>query len=389
MTPFNLTLQPAVLRWARERRGLDLEVLAKKLKVEEEAVASWEKTGEIKFSKIIALARVTNTPEGFLYLNEPPRDELPIPDFRTVGNEKVQHPSPDLLETIEDMQRRQNWMREYMQEEGEEPLPFVGSASLNQTPASVADDIRNTLGLDIRWASQISTWRDAIVVLRKKTEEARIITVTNGVVGNNTKRKLNSQEFRGFALVDDWAPLIFVNGSDFEVGKMFTLAHELVHVWLGRTGVSQFTDDLRPTENAIERFCNETAAEFLVPASELLQLWPKVEASKDPFQELARLFKVGTLVIARRSLDLGLISAKTFRDFYKKYATDERRLVKPHRSGGHFWNTQLVRVGRLFGNAVAQAVKDGRLEYQDAYQLTNMYGATFDKFVIQIQGLSK
>jgi len=389
MTPFNLTLQPAVLRWARERRGLDLEVLAKKLKVEEEAVVSWEKTGEIKFSKIIALARATNTPEGFLYLDEPPRDELPIPDFRTVGNEKVQHPSPDLLETIEDMQRRQNWMREYMQEEGEEPLPFVGSASLNHTPASVADDIRNTLGLDIRWASRIGTWRDAIVVLRKKTEEARIITVINGVVGNNTKRKLNSQEFRGFALVDDWAPLIFVNGSDFEVGKMFTLAHELVHVWLGRTGVSHFTDDLRPTENAIERFCNETAAEFLVPASELLQLWPKVETSKDPFQELARTFKVGTLVIARRSLDLGLITAETFKDFYKKYAIDKRRLVKPHRSGGHFWNTQLVRVGRLFGNAVAQAVKDGRLEYQDAYQLTNMYGATFDKFVGQIQGLSK
>ncbi len=129
----NLSLQPTVLGWARERAGLDQSTLAKKVtgKPTADRVKQWERTGMLTFAQVRKLAHATHTPEGFLYLNEPPDDGLPIPDFRTVSDERVKRPSPDLLDTVALMQRRQTWMRDFLIEETETQLEFIGSATLN------------------------------------------------------------------------------------------------------------------------------------------------------------------------------------------------------------------------------------------------------------------
>ena len=132
----NLSLKPKVLQWARERAGLDAAALAKKVggNTTAERITQWEQTGQLTFTQAKRLAHVTRTPEGFLYLREPPDDRLPIPDFRTVGDAPVRRPSPDLLDSVQMMQRRQAWMRDFLIEEGEPPLPFVGSATLATQP---------------------------------------------------------------------------------------------------------------------------------------------------------------------------------------------------------------------------------------------------------------
>ena len=124
-----ISLEPRVLRWARERSALDQEELARKAGVKPERVRAWEETGRISLAQVAKLSRSTHTPEGFLFLDEPPEDRLEIPDLRTIGDRRIQ-PSPDLIETVHTMERRQAWMREELIEQGADPLPLVGSASI-------------------------------------------------------------------------------------------------------------------------------------------------------------------------------------------------------------------------------------------------------------------
>lgn len=379
----NIVLQPAVLKWARERAGLSGDALAKKMGVKAERVAEWEVNGELRVKQVEKLAHVTHTPLGQLYLDEPTEDKLPIPDFRTVGDAPLRRPTPDLLETVQTMQRRQAWMRDFLIEEGNDPLPFVGEASLQHSPEDVAASMRAALGMAGGWAQQERTWTSALQHLREKIEAAGILIVVNGVVGNNNFRKLDPDEFRGFVLSDEYAPLIFINGSDFKAAQMFTFAHELAHIWLAQDGVSNF-DLLQPTPVAVERFCNKVAAEFLVPASALRECWGQARQVDEPFQFLARRFKVSPLVAARRVLDLNLIDRQGFYDFYNDYEADERRKKERGSGGGHFWNTQGVRIGKRFGAAVVRAAKEGRLLYRDAYHLTGLRGKTFDSFANQL-----
>ena len=375
-----ISLRPAVLQWARERVGLNPEELAVKIGIKPDRVSEWETSGKISFSQAEKLAHLTHTPIGFLYLPEPPDDRLPIPDFRTVGDQTLLRPSPDLLDTVQAMQRRQGWMRDELIEDGARPLEFVDSATLDSDPVEVAEAMRTALRLARNWAEAERTWTDALRHLRDQIEEAGVLVVFNGVVGNNTHRKLNPDEFRGFALVDTYAPLVFINGADYKAAQMFTMVHELAHIWAGADGVSNF-QDMQPSPNRTERFCNAVAAEFLVPASDLRSAWGQIPQGEAPFDLLARRFKVSSLVAARRALDISLIDRDGFFDFYNAYREDERRRRLRDEGGGSFWNNQNVRIGRRFGAAVVRAVKEGRLLFRDAYLLTGLKGKTFDHFV--------
>ena len=373
-----LTLQPDVLRWARERAGISPEDLARKLQVKPERVIEWEKSGRISIAQTDNLAKSTHTPLGSLYLTEPPTDQLPIPDFRTRTPSGLP-PSPDLLETVETMQRRQSWMRDDLLAEGAEPLDFVGAWSTDDSPHEAARAMRDALRLADGWAAQETTWSDALRRLRDHAEAAGVLVVLNGVVGNNTRRKLNRDEFQGFALVDEYAPLAFVNGADFKAAQMFTLAHELAHLLVGETGISRF-QEFRPVDHVTEQFCNRTAAEFLVPGRELQAFWPTARGRIDPYEAIARQFKVSSLVAARRTLDLKLIGEDDFSDFYRELQDQERhRQQTSKQSGGEFWGTQKWRLGPRFGGAIVRAVKEDRLLYREAYNLTGLRGDTFEK----------
>lgn len=384
-----LNVKPELIRWAIERSGRSVETLMRHFP----KIAQWE-AGEAQptLRQLESLASKTWTPLGYFFLPQPPVEKLPIPDFRTVRDTPIQRLSPDLIETLHTMQRRQAWLRDYLIEEGHDRLAFVSSTSTKQSPEAVARRIKNALSIDVDWASRHATWTDALRALREAADGIGILVVVNGVVGNSTRRKLDPEEFRGFVLLDDYAPLIFVNGADARSAQMFTLAHELAHLWVGRAGLFNLPD-LEPSQHAVERFCNRVAAEFLVPAAELRAAWPdevlvpaaEVEAARpdarppaEPFQMIARRFKVSPIVAARRALDLGLIQKLAFLEFFKAYQADERR--KAARARGDFYQTQNVRLGRRFARIVAQAAREGRLLYRDAYHLTGLHGATFDRY---------
>ena len=367
-------VKAGMLSWALERSGQTEDSAQSKFPKFVEWMAE---TTSPTFRQLERFADWTRTPFGFFLLDSPPEEQLPIPDFRVAKGGPVR-PSPDLLDTVYAMQRRQEWMREFLLEEGQEPLPFVGEATLQEQPERVAESMRKTLGLGEVWAKEEQTWSDALRLLRHAIEAAEIMVVINGVVGNNTHRPLDVSEFRGFALVDPVAPLVFVNGRDARSAQMFTLAHELAHLWIGREGVSNL-DRLQPVGAHVEKFCNQVAAEFLIPTDILQGEWKTVSSLPDRFNRLARAFKVSAIVVARRALDLQHISREEFFDFYDRHI--EASKGRRRSQGGSFWNNQRVRIGDLFGSAVAQAVWAGRLLYRDAYELTGLRGKTFDNYV--------
>jgi Zn-dependent peptidase ImmA (M78 family) len=374
-------LKPQVLRWARERAGLSTRELAEKLKTKPEVVRDWELSGELSFSRAEKLAKVTYTPFGYLYLETPPEEKLPVPDFRTVAGKELKRPSPDLLDVLYDALRRQDWFRDYLIAYGEEPLSFVGSIKLEDSPDEVATRIRHGIHLDTEVRSNARNWEEALRLQIEGMEESGVLVMRSGIVGNNTHRQLSVDEFRGFALSDPYAPLVFINSRDSKGAQMFTLAHEIVHIWLGVSGVSNLEATYAPNHR-IERFCNRVAAEMLVPAAELRAEWHTVRNQPTPLVGLARRFKVSSLVLLRRLRDLRFISQAQFE---RQYSEEEKRFEEratQSTGGGDFYLTQRTRTGTRFAKALIESVLEGRTTYRDAFQLLGIRKIeTFNEFV--------
>ncbi len=291
-------------------------------------------------------ARTTGVPFGYFLLDEPPAWKLPVPDFRE-GFGTPPTPSADLIAVLGLAQRRQVWYREYALGHGAEPLPFVGSAA-DADPATAADSIRAVLDFDV--PSRTGTWSDSRRALLKAFEDVGGLTVATSMVGNNTHRLLDEDEFRGFALVDDIAPLVFVNTQQTLNGQLFTLAHEFAHVWRGRSGIGNENPRCQG-QSEIEQWCNAVASEVLVPSAELRERYqPQANLETTQLLDgLARDFKCGTLVILQALRRTG---AREFADFDGTYDAEVQRLhglaaAQPG-SGGDHYNNQRSASGNAF-----------------------------------------
>ena len=251
-----------MFRWACERAGFEPGVLAERFP----RLDAWER-GEAQptLKQLESFAQATHTPVGYLFLLEPPVEKVPIPDFRTMGNERLGRPSADLLDTIYLCQQRQEWYRDFARTEGEDASPVRGLREPGERhrgdgqPACAAPSASTSRSAGGRRAGRrrsaaSSDWRTI----------SDVLVMVSGVVGSNNRRKLDPEEFRGFALADPLAPLVFVNGADTKAAQMFTLAHELAHIWLGQSALSDVAPVSSPS-HATEIWCNQVAAELLVP----------------------------------------------------------------------------------------------------------------------------
>ena len=353
-----------VLRWAADRACLSDAILEKHFR-------KWPLwlTGEAQptLKQLENFARLTHTPIGYFFLPEPPELELPVPDFRTLRDEAMLEPSSALLDTLYLCQQRQEWFRDYARMHGLPRLTFVGSVTLADQAEDVAEAMRQSLSLSIAERKGLPTWMDALRQLIAKAEEAGVLVMASSIVGSNSHRKLNVDEFRGFALADDLAPLVFLNGADSKAAQMFTLAHELAHIWLGESGVSDPEAGNIP-EQGIEKWCNQVAAELLMPLDELRQVYEPGSSVAAEIQRLARLFKVSTLVALRRLFDAGFIDQTTLWQCYRKEVERIRGLERSS-GGGDFYRTLGARTGKLFARAILASTLEGQTLFQDAFRM--------------------
>jgi Zn-dependent peptidase ImmA (M78 family) len=355
-------ISPGMIRWARKRAG----VPAEKLRRRWPRFDAWEAgTAAPTLKQLEAFARAVWVPVGYLFLPEPPVEQVPIPDFRS-GRERAARPSPNLLDTVYLCQGRQAWYADYARTAGEGPKPFVGSITTAKPVDAAAATIREALGFDLEARRRCPTWTDALRQFIAQAEDLGVLVMCSGVVLNNTHRTLDPGEFRGFAIADPLAPLVFVNGADTKAAQMFTLAHELAHVWLGRSAVSD-VDPRDVGDSEVEGWCNRVAAELLVPMSVLREELRPGAAVEDEISRLARRFKVSTLVVLRRMHDAGVLSRARFRE---EYADELARIAaRVKASGGDFYLTLPVRASRRFVSALVESTLEGRTLYRDAFRM--------------------
>jgi len=354
-------VKPSLYKWALERSKLDPDVLAPRFPM----LGQWIAGDRVPTLKQVEnFAQATGTAVGYFFLPEPPDERIPIPDLRTIADEAVIRPSGNLLDTIYQCQQRQDWYREYARSAGLHELEWIGSLRTSTPPTEAARKI--TRGLSFAVEDRGANWTEAFTNLRIRAEEAGVLVMVNGVVGSNNYRKLDPREFRGFALADTLAPLVFVNGADTRAAQIFTLAHELAHVWLGESALSD-ADLSSRADDRREAWCNQVAAEMLVPMRRIrAEFDPNAEQAAE-LQRLARKFKSSTLVVLRRIHEAGYLSWEEYRRLYRDEY--ERAMESQGGGGGNFYNTQPVRVGRTFAQAVITSTLEGHTSYTDAFQM--------------------
>lgn len=367
MPATRVPVAPHMITWARQRASLAADDLRKAFPKLDE----WER-GDISptMLQLQKYASRTRAPLGYFFLSAPPDESLSIPDFRTMADQPVVKPSPDLVDTIHACELRQDWFRQYAAAAGNERISFVGAHSLEDNPAEVAEVLRRSLGFGLDQRDEFTSRKTALDGLRERAEDAGILVMISGIVGANTTRTLDLQEFRGFSLVDPIAPLIFINGSDAKAGQIFSLAHEIAHIALGQSGVSaQNMRDLAGGSD-VERWCNQVAAELLVPVASLRSQFDATTELDTLLGQLSRVYKVSELVILRCMLDASLIGQDAFRGAYSR----QLEKISPLKtsSGGDFYNTHPIRLSKLFARSVISDTLEGRTLYRDAYRLLSI-----------------
>lgn len=357
---------PDMVRWARERARLEQDELAARFK----KLPEWEEgKTQPTLKQLEAFAKAVHVPFGYLFLPAPPDEPLPIPDFRTFAGRAVTRPSPNLLETIYACQERQSWYRDFVRVTHQSEIEFIGSATVTMPPETVAERMRASLGFDVNARRDCPTWSEALRLFIQQADRSGVLVMVSGVVLNNNRRRLDAEEFRGFALADRLAPLVFINGADTKAAQMFTLAHELAHLWLGASALSNI--GAAPTQGfrREEVWCNAVAAELLVPLASVRAELRRDERLDDTLSRLARTFKVSTLVILRRLLDAQRLDRAAFDAAWAQEIGRLRALTQRGSGGGDFYRTTLARVSRRFARSLVVSTLEGQTLYRDAFRM--------------------
>ena len=385
MAHLTVDVKPAVLTWVLQKAinlNFDNEII--------ELVEKWrsgEKTPT--FHQLETFSRKTGIPFGYFFLDTPPGENCELAEFRTIDGASVMNPSRALIDTLDTMRAVQDWMADYNRENGLDRCAYVGRMTAEDSASRIAEDIRKELNLPLDWFAAYRNADIAFRALREKIGKLGILVMVNGVVGNNTHRKLSLEEFRAFTLIDSYAPLIFINSVDTANGKLFSLFHELAHVWIGRESLYNDRYGILNGRNREEQLCNAVAADILVPDQLFCSRWDEAEEMPaEIIDRLGRYFVCSHFVLARKALDQGKIEKKEYNRLVADYTSQSQRLLqgKTQSGGGDFYRTLKSKWDPNFIRALSGSVESGRTQYRDAYLLTQTNGKTFTALAENVGG---
>ena len=381
----NINVSENILDWVMQR--VSPSVLSSK---QGELLHAWKEGRKTPtYNQIEKMSKVTGIPLGYFFLERPPVEDSSFVEYRTVDSKELSNPSRNLMDTLHDMELIQEWIRNELQATESDDLSFVGAIKKTVQNNDFATFVRRSLQIEINWYESCKTGEESFKLLRNYISDLGVVVMMSGIVGNNTHRTLDTNEFRAFALVDKKAPLIFINSNDSFNGKLFSLLHEFAHICLGEN--SLFNDRYGSIDkvSATEKTCNALAAEILVPKHIFLEKWKKQIREKDEeatIRELAKYFKCGYTVIARRAYDQKFIDFQSYQAFARK-AVQQYLEKKQTGSGGDYYNTAASRVDRRFFDLLLGSVSEGRTLYSDAFRLTNTNRSTFSNLAEKMRGV--
>ena len=371
-----IAVSQPVLSWALKRSERTFEEALMKFP----KLRDWmEGRGQPTLRDLEKFAAYTHTSLGALIMPEPPDETLPIADMRTRESAAIEGPSGNLLDTIDRYQQFQDWYHDYASEQGAEKLQFLGSASTQDKPHVVARSVRELLLLDQITATTPDQWRRDIV---KALEDVGVLVMMSGIVGTNTHRSLSTDEFRGFSLYDDLAPLIFVNvAGEPYTAQNFTLVHEFAHLLLGHSALSGGDRELGGTDE--EAWCNRVAAFVLLP-NEVMKAFGAARTVQ-AYRNVARRFGVSAEVALHRLHGARRIDEERYIELLDAVRADYGG-EKRGSGGGNFYNTLTARLGRPLATAIITSTLEGRTGFTESFRLIGTHKReVFDKLARHLQ----
>lgn len=382
-------ITPVVLKWARESAGIGIDFAAAKVSVSAEKLKEWEEgKSQPTIRQAQILARTFKRPFAVLFLPEVPRDFQPLKDFRKPGSVPLTTSS---IFMIREIQQKQAWLREFYSDRKEAQSPFVGRYTVKNSPDTVAADILQILNIKpghYHTDNPVREWIDA-------AERNGIFISRTSFIHSHLK--ISSEELQGFSIADPCAPFIFINSDDWKAPQLFTLVHELAHIWIAETGISnQIEPALEPKESLdpVEWFCNKVAVAALMPAGLVLSLSPVVfQTSANVFKASGQ-FAVSSFALLIRALELGIITLPRYQDLkgqaeidyaeFQKRLAERAALQKEKSSGPDYFMLQLNRNSRLFTQTVLDAYYGGTIEPVQASRLLNVQVDKFNRLEVQL-----
>lgn len=385
MGSVTIAISQSILEWVLDQISNDNTIKQSVI----DKVREWKEGGRPTFNQIKEVSGSTHIPFGYFFLKNPPNEINPILEYRTVNSIKRHNPSRDALDVIYAMENIQNFIKDYRFREGFEKLSFVGCAGNEKSPEKILSLIRTSLGICQDWYKASDSTGKSFNIIKNILMENGISVMQNGIVGGNTHRVLDIKEFRAFTLADPAAPLIFINTNDSKSGKLFSLLHELCHLYMGE---SSFYNDYPESNFQVfdtETICNKVAVEILAPKEMFVALWNedalKMEEN-EKIENIAGKFKCGKVIIARRALDCDFISRDMYLEVVKEAEEKYFKNRNKKRSGGDYYNVLAAKYDKNFLRSLYYSVKEGRTSYTEAFRLTGTSLKTFEKLMEKAGG---
>lgn len=334
-----------------------------------------------------------NLPIRYMFLNNPPKEELKLVEFRTIDSQElVNNPSRELMDVYSNMLEIKDWMVDYLKSNELEPLSFVGCCNGITDKHAIANRIMQEMNMSFNDLNKNSDARNLFNFIRRKCEDIGIIVMMNGIIGSNTHRKLNINEFRAFALVDEYAPLIFINSVDSFNARLFSLLHEIVHIFIGTADLYNLLEYNSFGVSKMEILCNAVAAEILIPDQNIKNEYRKMkDLNKDKYSiisELKAAFKGSEYVIIRKLFDNGLITEHDYDELIGNYKKKYVEYInnKKGANGGDYNKALKTKIDNRLAMALKSSAESGLISYVDVYRMTHTNSSTFDKLIKNIRG---
>lgn len=378
---------------------------------------SWTQ-GEQKptFEQLEEMSHATGIQLGYFLMRSPLHKALSFMKYRTLHSDVTHTPSRSFIDNMIDMRLIQDWMHSYLTKEEDLPVDYLGIIKDKLSYDDAAQKVREVLKLQPDWYTSSQSTDESFRLIRQAISDARTLVMLSGTVGSNPHRLLDIAEFRAFCIVDDYAPLIFINSNDSVESQLFALVHEFVHICLCQNCLFNDRYGCVPEETPEEAWCKAVAAEILVPKQDFLDKLPEVHEPIDQTLEtLANCFKCGIPVLARKAYDHKLIDRDKYQELANLAAKNHIATVNSFQStegaannkagesnikegnfnakdvdsnnkdGDDFYKTAASRLDRHFFQALLSSVKESKTLYIDAFRLTNSDRETFDKLVQYIE----
>ena len=384
-------ITPEVLKWARESARMSIETAAAKVSVDPMRLKEWEEGLSLPtIHQGETLAKAYRRPFALFFLPEVPRDFQPLQDFRKADSKALSTAS---IFMIREIQQKQSWLSDLFQDNDEQALPFVGRYNLQSDPQLVANDILETLQIS---PLNYSTINPIMEWINKSERKGIFISRTSFI---HSRLLLDSEELQGFSIADQYAPFVFVNSQDWNAPQLFTLVHELAHIWIAESGVSnEIEPELKNKDklHPVELFCNEVAANALMPLWAMHYLVEGMFNSPVEVFRTAKLFGVSSFALLVRAFNLHMISLDQYRRLkaeaeleFKAFLLREeakKASQKKQEGGPSPYLLRLNKNSRLFTQIVLDAFRGGNIQPTLASNLLNTQVNNFSKLEAFMNG---